>query len=449
MALNLTPEEIEALNTKYCALKNSVANRTIQLETQPAVIEQATLVDDAENKVYDFYDTNIVKAYEDEREAIDGQYVDTPVTIAELDSLGQLDTSSRLYPQPPATNPIRIPQFDGSPLITIDNDIPGSSPPIPDGEEFRISSQAVRETALVSGFSGTSPTITPSTFIVGAVTTATVQITVETTNSSENPVFIVGDAFVAVQGGSQVGIEITGIVSQIPGSPGAGFCTPTATPDTEAQCTIEGGVWTSVPTNYQAVLNVIILSTSSIGSGGNIDETWAGFTNADRIALVDTTDGYTVLMLALRSDLEIQMDARISKLGEQRTALQLNDDPSLDPNAEINVDTSEAALDLWKTTQLISDAGLLPIATERGVRGPQITARISATVAAGSLFYDLRYTSAINKGDISSGSARIKAFRIAVGGPGGTIEALLTQEEAAIAAIEDTLTLAGEPIPKC
>lgn len=55
-----------------------------------------------------------------------------------------------------------------------------------------------------------------------------------------------------------------------------GFCTPTATPDTEAQCAIELGVWT-------ATINITPLSTDKNFSGGaRVRNFHAGFTNAER-----------------------------------------------------------------------------------------------------------------------------------------------------------------------
>lgn len=454
--ITLTQDEIDALNAKYCQLKSSVVKRDAQLAAQGDVIQAATDIDNAENKVFDLYDQDIIKAYEDEREQLDGTYLDTPVTIPELDDLGALNTANRLYPPVGITEPVRISQFDGTPLLTTDNEIAGVasdplSPVVIDHEDYRILKQAEREDWLVNGFGGTSPTITPTTFIVGAINAATTQIVIETTVDTENPVFAVGDTFVAIQGGNQVGVLITNIVSQIPGDPLAGSCSGEDNPPqlTEAACLLDNGVWTAAPTTYQGTFDIVVLTSGTIGASGTIDETWAGFSNADRTALVDSTDGYTVMMLAMRTDLETQIDSRITKLGVQKTSLQANQDSLLDPSAETNVDTAIAVMNAWKVSKLITDAEFTTLASERATRGPQITARIIAIGLAKAVYYDARYTSAINKGDTSRGTARIKIFREAVGSPTGTIASLKAQEEDQIQSIEDTLTLAGEPIPTC
>jgi len=452
--LTLTQDEIDALNAEYCALQSSVASRTQQLLSQVDVIADATDVDNAQNKVFDLYDTDIILAYEKEREQLDGTHIDTPVTLAELDNLGTLDPTNRLLPINPITNPTRIAQFDGTPLITTDNEIAGIpsdplSPVVVDNEAYRIARQAEREDWLQNGFGGTSPTITATTFIVGAITPSTTQITVQTTTEVENALFAVGNTFVALEGGKEVGILITNIVSQINGA--GGFCTPTATPDTEAQCGIEGGDWT-FPTNYEAVLDVVILTTLSLGTDATIDENWAGFSNSDRTAKVDSTDGYTDMLLDLIDDLEDMIDERIVKLDAQKTQLQLNQDPNLASSAETNVDTSKTAMNAWKATKLVTDTDLTTLASERGVRSPQITARITAigtAITTPTNFFDLRYTAAVDKGDTSRGTARVRIFREDTGGVGGTIATFKAQEEARIQAIEDILTLAGEPIPTC
>lgn len=454
--VTLTPSEIAALNAEYCRLQNSVATRTAQLAAQVDIIAAATDTDNAEKKAFDFYDIDIIRKYEDEREALDGTYVENPVVKSELDAVGQLDATQRLFPTNPVTEPIRIAEFDGGGLITTDNQIPGvpSDPLTPsqlDIEPYWISKQAEREDWLVNGFGGTSPTVTPTMSVAGPVTPATTQITIESSALTEAFNFQVGDTFVIDDGSNQVGVLVTNVVSQNNGDPLAGFCTGEDNPPQtdQASCEADNGVWTADPQDPEAVLDILVLTTSSVSTGGDLDSSWAGFSNTDRTNKVDATDGYTNLLLELIDDLENMIDNRIDKLTDQQTALTANQDPSLDASALTNVNTALTALNDWKVDKDVDDTELGVLASERATRSPQITARIAAIEPAKAVYYNDRYTSAVNIADTSRGTARIKFFRINTGGPGGTIENLKTQEENRIQAIEDLLTLAGEPIPTC
>lgn len=451
MPISLTEAELNAVLAEHQKLTASIAKRDESIAGQADVVQAATDADNAEKKVFDFYDVSIIGTYEDEREQLDGTYVEDPVTKAELDLVGQLDSTQRLFPTNPVTEPIRIDQFDGTPLITTDNEISGvpsdlASSTQLDTEPYWLARQAEREDWLANGFGGTSPTITATTFIVEAVTPATTQITVQTTVDTENAVFAVGDTFVAKDGSNQVGIKVVDIVSQINGDPDAGFCTGEDNPvqTTQATCEADNGTWTSEPTTYEAVLTILVLTPGSITASGTIDETWAGFSNSDRTAKVDSTDGYTSMLTDLIDDLDTMITNRITRLEAQETALGLNEDPSLDATALTNVQTSITALESWQVSMNVADSDLATLASERATRSPQITARITAIGTALSGFFDARYTSAINIGDTSRGTARIKYFR--AGAQSVTADMKAT-EEARLSAIEDLLILAGEDIP--
>lgn len=451
MSITLTSLEIASLLAERSKLVSSIEKRQEAIDAQDDVVAAATANDNSEKKAFDFYDIDVIGNYESEREELDGQYVDTPITKTELDNIGKLISTERAYPALPDTEPVRIDQFDGTPLIQTDNEIPGVVPdplsPVQlDIEPYWVSKQGDRETWLQSGFGGTSPTITPTTFIVDAITPTTTQITVQTTVDTENPVFAVGDTFVAIQGGNQVGILVTNIVSQVNGDPLAGSCSGEDNPPQldEASCLLDNGTWTSAPTTYEAVLDVAILVPLSLGASATIDETWAGFSNTDRTNKVDATDGYTNMLLAMIDDLELMIDSRKLTLDDQKTALQANGDSGLDPQAEIDVDAAIAVLDAWKVSKNVADSDLTTLSNERATRSPQITARIAAITAALPPFYDDRYTSAVNIGDTSRGTARIKFFRI---DSQGATQGLKDTEEARLQAIDELLTLAGVPIP--
>ncbi len=454
MPITLTQAEIDALLAERTRLVASIAKRTESEAAQDSVVQAATDADSAEKKAFDLYDAEVINRYEDEREELDGTYVNTPVTKTELDEVGQLIATQRLFPVAPITVPTRIAQFDGTPLITTANQIAGvvpdpASPVKLNTEPYWISRQAFRETWLQTGFGGTSPTITPTTYVVGAVTPSTLQITVRTTDSSENAVFAVGDTFVAKDGSNQVGVLVTNVVSQVNGDPLAGSCAGESNPPqtTQATCEGDGGTWTPAPTFYEAVLDVLVLTPLSLSASATIDETWAGFSNADRTAKVDSTDGYTSMLLAMIDDLEDMLDFRKLTLDAQRTALLANQDPGLAGSALTNVDASRTVITAWKVSKNVANSDLATLASDRTSRSTQITARITAINAvftAPTNYFNLRYTSATNIADTSRGTARIKYFRI---GSQGVTAGLKATEEARLASIDALLTLAGVTIP--
>lgn len=452
MPISLTPEEIAALLAEYQALTNSIASRQDAKASVDQSIIDSTNTDNAEKKAFDFYDLSIIRQYENEREALDGTYQENPVTKAELDALGAL-TPNRLFPTLPDTAPVRITEFDGGGLVTTDNQITG----IPFGlsgaldiEPYWISRQSEREDWLVNGFGGTSPTITPTTVVQTAISPSTTQITIVTSVPTENPVFAVGNRFVVTDGSNQVGIEITNIVSEIPGDPDAGSCageTPPGSGIDQPTCLANGGTWTPAPTNFQGIYDVIVLVPSTVTANSDIDETWAGFSNTDRTNKIDATDGYDDLLLNMLAELTLTIDNRILKLNDQKTALIANEDVSLDPQAELDVDSALSVLNTWKINSNIDDSELAILSSERATRSPQISARISAIGTAFTSpinLFDARYTSATNIGDTSRGTSRIKTFKEDTRDIMDDLDAV---DQDRLTAIENLLILAGIPIP--
>lgn len=448
MALVLTADEIAALLAERDKLIASIAKRIESIASQDAVVQAATDADNAQKKAYNFYSDQVIGAYEDEREQLNGEYIGSPVTTAEMDLVGQLDSTQRLFPPVGDTKPTRIAEFDdGGSKITTANEISGIAPDDPastqvDSEQYRIGKQGNREDWLASGFGGTTPVIAATAYIDGAVTPATVQITVRTSSSSDNCAFAVGDTFVAKDGTNQIGIKVLNIVSQVDGDPSAGFCTGETTPPqtTQATCEADGGTWTATPTNYEAVLDVAILVPLSLTTGATIDETWAGFSNTDRTNKVDATDGYTNMLLAMIDDLETMIDSRLTKLNAQKTALELNEDPLLDATALTNVNSSISTLTAWKVSKDVDDTELAGLASERSTRTTQITARIPAIETAMGGFYDNRYDACVDICDTGRGTARIKYFRI---DSQDVTTDLLNIEQTRKQSIEDLLDLAG------
>lgn len=421
MCIPLTPAEKAQLENEKTQAQNRIDKYDSIAPARAQQVAEKQLTDDGFKKAFDFYN-GIIVAYEAEREELTGEYIDSPITETDILNPANL-IESRTTPENPVTDIIRVSEFDGTPLITTANEIAG----IPnvegttqlDIEPYWIARQAEREDWLVNGFGGTSPTITPTTAVTEAITgQGQFQITVTTTVDTENAVFAVGDTFVLQDGSNQVGVRVDAIVSQVNGDPLAGSCsgeTPPGSGVDETTCLANGGTWTPAATFYEAVLDVTVLTTGTVAAGGTIDETWSGFSNSDRTAKVDSTDGYTYMMTEITNEIETLIDARIVKLDAQETALNGNDDPDLAASALTDVQTSQTALAAWKVSKDIDDTELGVLASERATRGAQITARIAAINAAftgqpSGNFYDLRYTNANDRGNTSRGTLRILKF---------------------------------------
>lgn len=416
MSISLTQQEIDALLAKREQLINSIAARDSAISGQGGVVQAATDVDNAQKKAFNLYDVDIIGKYEDEREALNGEYIENPITIADLEAVGSLDSNNRLFPTPPATEPVRIAEFDDGGKVTTANEVtttPLGLPGALDSEEYWITAQTDHEDWLVNGFGGTSPTVTGTTQVTSAVTDDPVQtITIEDVSGS--PGFTVGDTFVIENGAEQAGVRIAAIVSE-----------------------------TTTPT-YTADIEIENLTAGEVSSGGSIDEIWAGFSNADRLAKTDSTDGYTQMLTDLINNLSLIVTNRINKLNLQETALLANADPALPASALNDVQASRTALQAWQTTEIVSDTGLSTLAGERAVREPQVTARISAINSALSNFFNPRYTEAVNIADTSRGTTRVRIFRVDTQAVTADLKA---QDQASLQSIEDLLTLAGIPLP--
>ncbi len=437
MPIMLTPDEIAALQAERTKLIANIAKRTESIANQDDVVQAATDADNAQKKVFNFYDSDIILRYENEREAQNGLYIGDRVTTAEFDLVGQLDTAQRLFPTFPQTAPIRIDQFDDGNQVSTDNLLTpnyGVFPGDVDSEQYWITRQAEVEDWLVNGLGGTSPTITPSVVVLDPVNSTTTEIEIDVTTPSETPDFNVGDRFLIISGGQQVGVEVISVTPS-----GTGTC---SNPSylTESSCTMNGGIWTPLTQGF--TLGIVVLTPGSVGAGGTIDPTWNGFNNSSRIAKVDSVDGYTYLLNQMVLALEEIIGSRIAKLDLQIVNLDANEDPGLDAQAKINANTSKTFLNNWLITSLISDAALATLATERGVRSPQIAARITAIGVALMDFFDPRYIAATDIADTGRGTARIKFFRIDVQDVSGD---LLASDQARKQAIEDLFDLAGVP----
>jgi hypothetical protein len=155
-------------------------------------------------------------------------------------------------------------------------------------------------------------------------------------------------------------------------------------------------------------LGITFLTGTTASSGSQVYDTWSGFSNAERTA---KTAAFQGLMDSLIADLELALNTRITRLDTQTSEINANGDDSFTNKSTVlnEISTSKSFIQGYLTTTDISDTGVGSLNTEKGVRQPQVTARISAIVGAYTApvhLYDKRYEFAKGRGSTSIGTLR-------------------------------------------
>lgn len=407
----LSPEDAKIVQKEKIAKAFKVKSLQDAAKASDAITTKWTTLDNAFKAKFDWYH-NIISKYDDERKAIDGTYPTNVVTELDLQNVAATPPTGRLVPIPPATNILRPSDaFDGSSTANLPND----------NETYFITMQTKPDSIIKLGprwDSGTQPTTTPSLATTTAITPASTSVSFTVTNPAENPVFAIGNKFVIHTPTAQVCIEVTG-VTQAPGNP-AGSCTGETPPGSgidQPTCLLNGGTW-NPPTNYTAVVQFVFLEgcEGSVAIGAQVDKDWAGFSDASRVAENDTVDGYNNLMTNLTNRITYWVNQRLTKVNAQIAANVANEDPDKASTTLPNLNADKALLDNWLLNTIIGDAdqgankGLSSLRSERVTRaaqlGPRVTEITSSYNGHPNKWYDLRYTVANNRANLSGGSIR-------------------------------------------
>lgn len=365
-----TPSQTAAINAE---VQNSTVQQTALAETatlQDPIIAQKQEVDDAFKALFDYYNAAIIGPYDTERRAINGTFVPSPIVEADIVGVGSNPPSGRLVPTPPASDIVRIGEFDAG----------GYSGTDANNELQHITDQAGIEDVLENGYgAGTSTTATTVTSITPTSTTLDVTNTVAETIQ-------VGDVYFVEDGGSESAvIQIDGIT------------------DT----TVVGPPFTST-------LDITVISppTTSVSSGATFD-TFGGFTNGERTSKTASNSSLQGLMNSLIADLETELNNRKARIAEMNPAISGNEDPdgtAQFTTATTNNNTADAFIDNYLLTTDISDTGLASLATERGTRTSELNSRLAEILAnyTGQTedYYESRYQTANNRGNTVRGTLR-------------------------------------------
>lgn len=376
-----TPEQVAQLEKEKAKQEGFAAAFAAAAPAKQARAAELLVADEAFKDQFTWYNESIIAKYDAERKALDGQYIATPISEADVVGPATIDASARTTPSLPDTDIVRVAEFDGGPLINTDVN-----------ETFAIAEQANIEDVLVNGYgagSGFNATTQTATALTAASTTLDVEDSVAAVTVSVNDVLVVkGVTEIAI-------IKITGITDNMGGDP---------------------------PFEYTWDIEIIVPPSGTIAIGADFDS-FTGFTNGERTTKTASDSDFQGLMDSLITDLEAQIAVRQARLAEQLAAIGTNDDPEGTAEfatATTNINTSDSFLTSYLGTTDISDTGLGTLSTERGVRGGQITARVAEIVAAytgrSENFYDKRYSLANNRGNTARGTLRLaKATEEAAG----------------------------------
>ena len=367
----LTPQEVAQMTKEAASAAEAAATFQAQIAAQQARAAELAIVDGGFKKFFDYYHTDIIGHYDAERKLINGQYIAAPVTEADIVASGSL-AGGRIQPSLPQTDVIRIPEFDGGPLV-VD----------PANELQYIADQADAENVLVNGYGGSSPPATVETDTAITAGSTTMQLTDTTTFSiAPNSVFVIAD------GGDFAVIRILTFVMQVAPVP----------PPFVADCTIE----------------VLVPPTGSIAPGANL-EAFTGFSNPERTTKTAADPQLQPLMNYLVLQLQTKINQRITSLNAQLVELAANQDPdgvAAIATATSNVNSSKNILTNYLITTNISNSGLGTLSAERSQRGTDTTNRLAQIVAAytgqSKNYFDERYNFANNRGSTSRGSLRLQ-----------------------------------------
>lgn len=370
----LSPAEIAQLQAEKAKQENFRDAMQAAIPAKTARAAELAVADAGFKKFFDYYNDDIIGKYDAERKALNGQYIAAPITEADVVGPAEVDGSVRTTPAMPVTDIVRVPQFDGGPLIvhTVH-------------EQLHITDQSEVEDTLVNGY-GSGGGFTPATAVTASALTPS-STTLDVNDPTNALTIAINDVFLVADLGDLAVVKVTSVTDNMGGDP---------------------------PYDFTYGIELIVPPSGTIASGASLDE-FTGFTNAERTTKTASDPDLQPLMDYLIDQLELQINNRIARLDEQLTALAANEDPdgvAQIATATTNVNTSKTFLNNYLLTTDISNTGLGTLSTERGVRSGQITTRLAEIVAnfTGQTenYFDRRYQIANDRANTARGTLRLQ-----------------------------------------
>lgn len=370
-----SPTEAAAINAQIADLNNQTTSLTDSANAQNAIIARNQSIDTAFKNLFNWYNDSVIGKYDAERKAINGTFVTSPVVEADILAVAQNPPAGRLVPTPPATAIVRIAEFDAG----------GYTGSTTLNELQHLLDEEPWITYLMSGVSGTLPTVTVTTLTASALTPSST--TLDVTDAVGPASFAIGNIILVHDGGTNAAVaQVTAV------TPGIG-----------------------VPPPYTFTLGITlkIPPVGTIVTGSKVLAGFTGFTNPERIAKVATDPNKQPLMDYCILQLQNTLNARLPRIADQLTALNANEDPDGMANittAKNNATTAQSFINGYLPTTDISNTGLGSVITERTVRTSYLNTRVTQILNAYTMqtenYYNQRYNTANNRGDTSRGTLR-------------------------------------------
>lgn len=366
----LSDAEIAAIDGAKKTADAGAAGVDLQIAAMETSVSGQQSIDDGLKKFWIYYD-DAIKNTEKERRYMDGQTVQDP--IVEQDIINCANNSGRLFPTTQGVYvPIRIAQFDGTPLVYVNDTNETDQFPKQDVEVFKMVSGI--STILLSS-AVTSTALTPSS------TSVTIQSTV--VNS-----VAVNDKILIHTGGDVAIIKVNSVAF---------------TPSTSA-----------TPNIHNLGFDYDVVPSGNIPSMTSVVDTFVGFNNSERTVKIAGVSWQQSLMNGLLSNMTAVVGKRLTAIQNITHALQSNPNDGKAvgalPNAQASLVFVSGYYGVSGLLDLdISDVGLNSLNAEKLVRQPQVTTRLGQlpgeiTVSG---FYDNRYQFSSNRCHLGNGTLTI------------------------------------------
>jgi len=370
----LTPQEEAAVQASKDVAEAGIAGADLQVTALEQQLDNHQLTEDAAKKFFDFQNDDIVRQYELERRHIDGLLVADPISEVDLQAFVDADASGRLW-NGGAREPVRIAEFDGTPLAATDDT----------NEVDQLLAQAVILDRLQNGISG-------QIVLPGTVTSTTLL------NAASTSLQITSDIAQTISIGNKLLVQNTneGIV-----------ITVTSTP-------ILSGAQPPFIYDFSITVDFIqfgdsIAATATVGA-----TTFIGFTDGERTAQTAAPAWRQGFLDEDLFRLQTSLTKRQLALTNEITALQANQSDTLGSTPETQTNDSLTAVGGFlggspPGTIDISDTGITAFGVEDVLRTGQNTARVPAIAAelVTEDSFDLRFNFTVLRIDLGNGTLAI------------------------------------------
>ncbi len=370
----ITQEDQDRIDARIESKEQQIAQATDDIASINDQISSTESEEATNKKMWDYYHSDIITAYESEKRYLMGDYISNP--IVEQDLIDRSNNIGRLYdPSQSVPDIIRIAEFDGGGLVHSSTN-----------ELATLSSYDDPLAKLTTGL--TTSTSGISTTTLEAIPDCSVGQTyvVEVTSLAN----ITPDIEVLIYDGTR------SCIAMVDSTTSSGECSLPAYTN-QLSCESHLGIWT----NTYTIGLTILTPHGGIGSGAQVLGIWTGFTPAERSAKIATTPASSMqtIMDYYLSVLDNCLSGHISLLESQKSAYLTNLDPELDISYLSSLNTAISSYSVYQSSLDISDGsgGVGYLTGLNSSRLSVVNNRISAVGSACSNYYDSRFSWAVER----------------------------------------------------